>query len=81
MVTDHGLTRAAERLHVPADRAEQEFESLWSVGRAAQTRDFEAFHTYRLPGRLYRVAMRSGAMFLVVRNDVTLNFITIIKRT
>jgi hypothetical protein len=81
MVTDHGALRVAERLHLSADRAEQALDALWSAGREARAGDFEAFHTQSLPGRLYRVAVRKGAMFMVVRNCLTMNFITIIKRT
>jgi hypothetical protein len=79
VITKHAQLRAQQRAGQAQSGCPSFFQALWALGRPASAADFERWLICPLPDREYRVAIRGGCVYVVVRGHNG-DFITVIKR-
>lgn len=75
----HADNRSRQRV----DRAglpEQVLASLWAAGRPAVKDDFERFCAVRQADKAYRVSIKRGEAYLVVKSLVSDVIVTVIRK-
>ncbi len=75
MLTEHASRRQRER--APGI----DLMTLWNSGRTATTADLAGFmNSWPRPGVQYRIAVRNRRTFLIARDKLSGNFITVIRK-
>lgn len=75
----HASSRSRQRVDRGA-LPETMLANLWACGRPAVQGDFDRFCAVKLPDRAYRVAIKAGEAYLVVRSLTTNVIVTVIKK-
>jgi hypothetical protein len=79
MITEHARLRARQRAGQGQEGCQDFYGALWALGRPAGPRDFSDFLMCKLVNREYRVAIRGGCAYMVVRGCNS-DFITVTKK-
>jgi hypothetical protein len=79
-LTTHAALRVRERGGARRGDEIRHLDSLWAGGREAIAEDFRIFRFERREGHDYRVCVKGGQAFIIVRSKALGVYVTIWKR-